>query len=211
MAMTRISAPLARGGAAILLAALSFAAAGSAYAITAEQRAACTPDALRLCSNEIPDFARVKACMFRNQANLSERCRSAMLGAGASHVQPASLDGRRSPVLTHRPTRVVYIHHHRHVIAARDTDGSFDGMGGGMFNSKFMRSKHAKMAMRAIIAGLGYACSNGSAPPEMCGMLSGGMTPASFGSGSFGSYGSANYLNSLGSLGSMGSLGSFLQ
>jgi hypothetical protein len=210
MAMTRISAPLARGGAALLLVALSFGATGSANAVTAEQRAACTPDALRLCSNEIPDFARVKACMFRNQANLSPRCRAAMLGAGPEHVRPAALDGRGA-VPTHRATRVVYIHHHRHVIAARDTDGSFD-MGGGIFgNSRFMRSKEAKMAIRAVIVGLGYACSNGQAPPEMCGMLSGG-TPTSFSTfgtnSSFGNYGASNYL---GALGSMGSLGSFLQ
>jgi hypothetical protein len=209
MAMTRISAPLARGGAALLLVALSFGAAGSANAVTAEQRAACTPDALRLCSNEIPDFAAVKACMFRNQANLSPRCRAAMVGAAPAHVQPASLDGRRSPVLTPRATRVVYSHHHRHVIAARDDDGGFD-MGGGMFNSKFMRSKHAKMAIRAVIAGLGYACSNGQAPAEMCGMLSGGAMPTSFGNSSFGNYGVSNYLGGL-DAGSLGSLGSFLQ
>jgi len=42
-----------------LAAALSLTAVANAKAfqVTAEQRAACTPDALRLCSSEIPDVA----------------------------------------------------------------------------------------------------------------------------------------------------------
>jgi hypothetical protein len=44
---------------------------------TAEQRAACTPDAFRLCSSEIPDVARVLACMKAKRANLSAECRAA--------------------------------------------------------------------------------------------------------------------------------------
>ncbi len=40
-------------------------------AYTQEQQAACTDDAFRICSSEIPDVDRVTACMVRNQSQLS--------------------------------------------------------------------------------------------------------------------------------------------
>ena len=43
---------------------------------TAEQRAACTPDAFRLCSAEIPNVSRIVACMQKNKAQLSPACRA---------------------------------------------------------------------------------------------------------------------------------------
>jgi hypothetical protein len=48
----------------------------AAYAYTAEQEQACTNDAFRLCSSEIPDVDRVTACMVRNKAQLSPPCRA---------------------------------------------------------------------------------------------------------------------------------------
>jgi hypothetical protein len=45
---------------------------------TAEQRAACTPDALRLCSSEIPNIPRIVACLRQNRSNLSKGCQAAM-------------------------------------------------------------------------------------------------------------------------------------
>jgi hypothetical protein len=47
---------------------------GRAY--TPEQQQACTPDAFRLCSSEIPDVDRVTACMIRNKSQLSPGCRA---------------------------------------------------------------------------------------------------------------------------------------
>jgi hypothetical protein len=44
-------------------------------AYTQEQQAACSNDAFRLCSAEIPDVDRVTACMVRNQTQLSPGCR----------------------------------------------------------------------------------------------------------------------------------------
>lgn len=44
---------------------------------TPEQRAACTPDAFRLCAIHIPDPARVESCLRQNTSLLSEACRSA--------------------------------------------------------------------------------------------------------------------------------------
>jgi hypothetical protein len=48
--------------------------AGQAY--TPEQEQACTGDAFRLCSAEIPDVERVTACMARNKSQLSPGCRA---------------------------------------------------------------------------------------------------------------------------------------
>jgi hypothetical protein len=47
--------------------------AGSAY--TPEQQQACSDDAFRLCSPDIPDVDRVTACMVRNKSQLSPGCR----------------------------------------------------------------------------------------------------------------------------------------
>lgn len=43
---------------------------------TAEQRAACTPDAFRLCAGYIPDATNVEACLRENKSGLSEACRA---------------------------------------------------------------------------------------------------------------------------------------
>jgi len=50
-----------------------WSAATEAY--TPEQQAACSDDAFRLCSSEIPDVDRVTACMVRKQDQLSPGCR----------------------------------------------------------------------------------------------------------------------------------------
>lgn len=43
---------------------------------TAEQRAACAPDAFRLCAGYIPDATNVEACLRRHNSGLSEACRA---------------------------------------------------------------------------------------------------------------------------------------
>ncbi len=43
---------------------------------TAEQRAACTPDAFRLCSSEIPNISAITACMRKNKSSLSSACKA---------------------------------------------------------------------------------------------------------------------------------------
>jgi hypothetical protein len=42
------------------------------------ERQACTPDAMRLCGDAIPDVAKVTACMKAKSSQLSEPCRAAM-------------------------------------------------------------------------------------------------------------------------------------
>lgn len=52
---------------------------GSAFAQedrgTPEQRAACAPDAFRLCVSYIPDATRVETCLRQRRSDLSEACR----------------------------------------------------------------------------------------------------------------------------------------
>ena len=48
------------------------------FAFSSEAQQMCTGDAMRLCSSEIPDIPRVRACMVRNKANVSPGCRAVM-------------------------------------------------------------------------------------------------------------------------------------
>ena len=59
---------------AVALAASMWSSVGQAY--TPEQEQACTGDAFRLCSAEIPDVARVTACMDAKRSQLSPACRA---------------------------------------------------------------------------------------------------------------------------------------
>ena len=56
------------------LAASIASTASSAY--TFEQQQACSGDAFRLCSSEIPDIERIRICMIRNRSELSPQCRA---------------------------------------------------------------------------------------------------------------------------------------
>jgi hypothetical protein len=46
---------------------------------------ACTPDAMRLCADVIPDVPKVTACMTAKHAQLSQECRLAMAGGSGGH------------------------------------------------------------------------------------------------------------------------------
>jgi hypothetical protein len=59
---------------ATTLAVSAVPAAGQGY--TPEQEQACTADAFRLCSSEIPDIGRVTACMDAKRSQLSPPCRA---------------------------------------------------------------------------------------------------------------------------------------
>jgi hypothetical protein len=45
-----------------------------AIAYTQEDADACTPDAMRLCQNAIPDAGRVTLCLVQNKRQLSPAC-----------------------------------------------------------------------------------------------------------------------------------------
>lgn len=70
---------------------LVFVNEANAFPVTAAQRAACMPDAMRLCSSEIPDVDRVIACMRANHARVSASCRATFAtSAGSSKMSFAS-------------------------------------------------------------------------------------------------------------------------
>ena len=60
---------------ALAFAILASATTVSAFAETAEERKACTPDAQNLCPDEIPDRERVYECLVRNVNHLSPACK----------------------------------------------------------------------------------------------------------------------------------------
>jgi len=65
----------------IVIAALAAATPALAQEGTAAQRAACTPDVMRLCHPGIADaldHSRVKACIKANRKKLSKACRDAL-------------------------------------------------------------------------------------------------------------------------------------
>jgi hypothetical protein len=61
--------------------------------VTSEQREACTPDAMKLCSDFIPDPGRVKGCLIQHVAALSLPCR----GVFEKHRGSDSHSTLRSP------------------------------------------------------------------------------------------------------------------
>jgi hypothetical protein len=55
----------------------AFTPAPAAAQGTSQQQQACTPDAMRLCGEFIPDVAKITACMGKKRAQLSPACRAA--------------------------------------------------------------------------------------------------------------------------------------
>jgi|ERR1700760_1692906 hypothetical protein len=78
----------------------------AARAYTAEQQQACSDDALRLCSAEIPDVDRVTVCMVRNKSRLSPRCR-VIFRPGPEDRRPE----RHTGTGTHKPSKLAKTHH----------------------------------------------------------------------------------------------------
>jgi hypothetical protein len=62
----------------------------NAQAVVPDVRQACTPDAMRLCSEFIPDEAKVTACMHKKYAQIGPECRTAMAAGrkgGSRHAR----------------------------------------------------------------------------------------------------------------------------
>jgi hypothetical protein len=80
---------------------------------TEEQRVACTPDVLRLCSWEIPNVDRIVACLRRERSQLSAGCRQVLkIEATASR---AALNNGAEP--RHAP---------RHHVARHRSPGDYE-------------------------------------------------------------------------------------
>ncbi|GMO93835.1 MULTISPECIES: hypothetical protein [Bradyrhizobium] len=48
---------------------------GAGFAYTPEEQQACTPDAMRLCGEFVPNVDAITACMIKKKAQLSPQCR----------------------------------------------------------------------------------------------------------------------------------------
>jgi hypothetical protein len=82
---------------------LLFSLNGAAAQGTPDARQACTPDAMRLCSEFIPDAGKVKTCMMAKRSQLSQECRTAIA---------AGRGGGRHVARHHKAHR--HSHHHHH-------------------------------------------------------------------------------------------------
>jgi hypothetical protein len=78
-------------------------------------RQACTPDAMRLCGEFMPDQAKVKSCMLSKRSQLSEACQLAMGG------KPAKRERSERGERHHH-----YYHHRRHRDDCYDSDDCDD-------------------------------------------------------------------------------------
>jgi hypothetical protein len=73
--------PIAAAAAVLLGLALTLASwPAAAQQWTPQQRAACEPDAMRLCQQHISDIGRVRACMSHYRRYLSPACRAEFEG-----------------------------------------------------------------------------------------------------------------------------------
>ena len=48
---------------------------GVSFAYTQEEQQACSPDAMRLCGEFVPNVAAITACMIQKKAQLSPQCK----------------------------------------------------------------------------------------------------------------------------------------
>jgi hypothetical protein len=98
MSLSRIAAvraaSLAIAHRSVVATLIAAAAALPAFAEgTPQQRRACTPDVMRLCKAEIPDHARITACLIAKRSNLSEACAMVMF---PTHQSEARIPGFRA-------------------------------------------------------------------------------------------------------------------
>jgi hypothetical protein len=77
-----------RGAMALLALPLTFAISpAAAQQWTPQQRAACEPDAMRLCNQYLPDVQRTSACMSQYRRYLSPACRAVFQGGAKKKVR----------------------------------------------------------------------------------------------------------------------------
>jgi hypothetical protein len=81
----------------------------AAKAYTPEQEQACTSDAFRLCSSDIPDVGRVTACMVRNKSQLSPPCRAQFRSGPEPSDVSARTVGRPTVIRPAKPRKPVTV------------------------------------------------------------------------------------------------------
>ena len=99
------SGSIFRGGKLLVASAMTLGLLTTAsLAYTPEQQQLCTGDAMRLCSSEIPDVARVTACMHRQRALLSDGCKAVFRKETPAPTSPVSYAPSTKPL---KPTNLV--------------------------------------------------------------------------------------------------------
>lgn len=69
----------------VCFAVMTITTATSAFAeVSSDQREACMPDVLRLCSKYIPNAGAITTCLRQEKARLSPACRSVFNGKSKS-------------------------------------------------------------------------------------------------------------------------------
>ena len=61
-----------------------------------EERRACTPDAIRLCREFIPDAGKIAACLIARKTQLSDLCRPFVIGPAKPAVASTAAEGARA-------------------------------------------------------------------------------------------------------------------
>jgi hypothetical protein len=79
----------------------------AAQAYTPEEQQACSADAFRLCSSEIPDVDRVTVCMIAKKSQLSPGCRVFFRPSEPERAAgPAGRPLSIRPTTAHKPVHV---------------------------------------------------------------------------------------------------------
>jgi hypothetical protein len=98
-----------------LVAGVSCYRTGGANAeVSQDVQQACTPDAMRLCSEFIPDVAKITACMKAKRSQISAPCLTAMRGGGKHELRREARH-----VVRHEERREARHERHRHYAHAR--------------------------------------------------------------------------------------------
>jgi len=72
MPVSRVTTCMAAAAFGVALAGLALPGTGFAY--TPEEQQACTPDAMRLCGEFVPNVDAITACMIQKKSQLSPEC-----------------------------------------------------------------------------------------------------------------------------------------
>lgn len=98
--------------ASLLVTSAALCLAASTGLATAQQYSqaeaeACTPDAIKFCSDTIPDVGRTAACVQRNFNNLTPACQSAFVAATQPAAAPAMAPAAPEPAPAPAPAMEV--------------------------------------------------------------------------------------------------------
>ena len=77
---------------------------GEGFAYSQEEQQACTPDAMRLCGEFVPNVDAITACMIQKKSQLSPQCR-VFFRPGPEPGMEAARAGKPTPRIAPKPTK----------------------------------------------------------------------------------------------------------